>query len=81
MGLDVAADQMASARQHCADLPAVELVEGDATNMPFEDGTFDGLASVQTLEYIADVDAALAEARRVLKRSGKAVMISVLWDH
>ena len=50
-------------------------------DIAFEDGSFDALASIQMLEYIADVDAALAETRRVLKTGGKAVLISVLWDH
>jgi SAM-dependent methyltransferase len=81
VGLDVSADQLAAARALCDGLPAAELVEGDATGMTFEDGTFDGLASIQTLEYIPDVDRALAEARRVLKPGGKAALVSVLWDH
>ncbi len=81
VGFDMSADQLAAAREVCDGLPAVELIEGDATDMAFEDGAFDGLASIQTLEYIPDVDRALAEARRVLKPGGKAALISVLWDH
>jgi SAM-dependent methyltransferase len=81
VGLDVNAEQLEAARAVCDGLPAAELVEGDATNMAFEDGTFDGLAAIQTLEYIPDVDRALAEARRVLKPGGKAALVSVLWDH
>jgi ubiquinone/menaquinone biosynthesis C-methylase UbiE len=81
VGFDVSADQLAAARGVCDGLPAAELVEGDATEMAFADGTFDGLAAIQTLEYIPDVDRALAEARRVLKPGGKAALVSVLWDH
>ena len=81
VGLDVSAEQLTAAREICNDLPAVELVEGNATDMIFADAAFDGLASIQTLEYVADVDAALAEVRRVLKPGGKAALISVLWDH
>jgi SAM-dependent methyltransferase len=81
VGFDMSADQLAAARGVCDGLPAAELVEGDATDMAFEDGAFDGLASIQTLEYIPDIDRALAEVRRVLKPGGKAALVSVLWDH
>jgi len=81
VGFDMSADQLAAAGAVCNGLPAAELVEGDATDMAFADGAFDGLASIQTLEYIPDVDRALAEARRVLKPGGKAALVSVLWDH
>ena len=63
VGPDMSAEQLSAARALCASLPAAELTEGDATDMSFEDGTFDGLASIQTLEYVPDVDGALAEAR------------------
>ena len=63
VGPDMSAEQLSAARALCASLPAAELTEGDATDMSFEDGTFDGLASIQTLEYVPDVDGALAEAQ------------------
>jgi ubiquinone/menaquinone biosynthesis C-methylase UbiE len=81
VGLDMSAEQLNAARGLCAGLPAAELTEGDATDLSFEDGTFDGLAAIQTLEYVPDVDGALAEARRVLKPGGKAAFVSVLWEH
>jgi ubiquinone/menaquinone biosynthesis C-methylase UbiE len=81
VGLDASADQLSAAAEVCAGLPSVELIEGNATDMAFEDGSFDGLASIQVLEYIDDVGRALAEIRRVLKPGGKAALVSVLWDH
>ncbi len=81
VGLDASTAQLELANALCSGLSAVELIEGDATNMPFDDGTFDSLASIQVFEYIPDVDDAIAEARRVLKSGGKAALVSVLWDH
>ena len=81
VGLDASKDQILAARALCDGIAAVELVDGDATKLPFEDGSFDCLASIQMLEYVADVDSALLETRRVLKPGGKAALISVLWDH
>ena len=62
VGLDASPDQLESATALCADLTSVEFIEGSATAMSFEDGSFDGLASIQMLEYIVEVDATLAEA-------------------
>lgn len=81
VGLDASAEQIETARSLCSDLPAAELVQGDATELLFDDGTFDGLACIQALEYILDPDRALIESRRVLKRAGKAAFVSVCWDH
>lgn len=81
VGLDASADQVETARTLCSDLPAAELVEGDATDLVFDDASFDALGCIQTLEYIADPDRALAEARRVLKPAAKAAFVSVCWDH
>lgn len=81
VGLDASKDQISAARSLCADLTSAELIDGDATDLPFEDASFDALASIQMLEYVPDADAALSEARRILKPGGKAALVSVLWDH
>jgi arsenite methyltransferase len=79
-GIDISADQLESARAHCADAPAAELLEASALDLPFEDGTFDAAYSVQALEYIEAIDEALAEAGRVLKPGGRLVHLATLWD-
>ena len=81
VGMDMSGEQLAAAREACSGLPAAELIEGDATAMTFAEGAFDSVASIQVLDYIAEVDNALAEIRRVLKAGGRAVLVSVLWDH
>ena len=47
--------------------------------LPVESGTFDGAVCVQVLEYVADVDAALAELHRALRPGGRAVVWDVDW--
>jgi arsenite methyltransferase len=81
VGLDASQEQLNAAAELCVNLPGVELLTGDATDLPFGDGEFDCLSSIQMYEYIDDVDAALAESARVLKPGGRAAMVSVLWDH
>jgi ubiquinone/menaquinone biosynthesis C-methylase UbiE len=48
----------------------VFLAHGDATDLRFPDGSFDGYWSVQTLQHIPSFDRAVAEAWRVLKPGG-----------
>lgn len=81
VGLDASEAQLEAARVLCEGLAIAELIEGDATDLPFEEATFDSLASIQMLEYVPDVDSALSEARRVIKPGGKVALVSVLWDH
>ena len=79
--LDPSEEQLAVARAAHADTANIRFVAGDAAALPFEDGGFDRVVAVNTLEYIPDTAAVLAEAQRVLKPGGRLVNISVLWDH
>lgn len=47
-----------------------DLRYGDATNMDFEDGSFDFVFSFHALEHIPDYRKALAEMCRVLRSDG-----------
>ena len=54
------------------------LVRGDATQLPFRDGVFDGVCCFAALHLFADPFAALDEMRRVLGPGGRiAIMTSV----
>ena len=81
VGLDASDEQLEAARAAYADIPNAEFVRGDATSLPFEDGSFDRVVAVNTLEYVPDTGAVLSEIRRVLNAGGRMVNISVLWDH
>jgi ubiquinone/menaquinone biosynthesis C-methylase UbiE len=63
--------------EHAA-LSNLALVRGDATQLPFQDGVFDGLCCFAALHLFADPFAALDEMRRVLGLGGRiAIMTSV----
>ena len=53
---------------------------GDALALPFEDETFDAAISTQVYEYVPDMPAALAEARRVLRPGGRLLILDTDWD-
>ncbi len=69
-GIDLSPGMLAVAR---AALPGAELVEGDATALPFADASFDLVTCVTALHLIDDGDAALAEWVRVLRPAGRVV--------
>ena len=56
VGIDPSEDQINAAKILCEDLDNVTLVAGSATNTDFESKSFDSVASIQVLEYIADVE-------------------------
>lgn len=52
-----------------------EFVQADALRLPFRDGTFAVVTISYGLRNIADLDAAVAEMRRVLAPGGRAVVL------
>jgi ubiquinone/menaquinone biosynthesis C-methylase UbiE len=79
VGVDSSPAMLQLARARCAGCGNVELVEGEATRLPVDDETFDGVVCVQVLEYVSDVEAAVAELRRALRPGGRAVVWDVDW--
>jgi demethylmenaquinone methyltransferase/2-methoxy-6-polyprenyl-1,4-benzoquinol methylase len=73
VGLDQSADMLAEARRR---LPAaVELVEGDAQELPFPDASFDGLTFTYLLRYVEDPAETLAGLARVVRPGGTIGML------
>jgi SAM-dependent methyltransferase len=58
-------------------LTNIETAEAPAEHLPFEDATFDFVASRFSAHHWRDFDAGLREARRTLKRSGRAAFVDV----
>jgi len=79
VGVDSSPAMLQLARARCAGRDNVGLLEGEATALPVESGTFDGAVCVQVLEYVAEVDSALAELHRALRPGGRAVVWDVDW--
>ncbi|HEY7730536.1 MAG TPA: methyltransferase domain-containing protein [Gaiellaceae bacterium] len=79
VGVDSSLAMLQLARARCASRDNVGLIEGEATALPVESGTFDGAICVQVLEYVSDVDAAVAELHRALRPGGRAVVWDVDW--
>ena len=79
-GVDASPQTLALARRRTQGHDNVELHLGDATALPVGDAGFDAALSVQVLEYVADLDAALAELHRALRPGGRLVIWDVDWS-
>jgi len=79
-GLDPSTPMNTVARDVTAGRSWVGIDEGDALALPYADGDFDAAVSTQVYEYVADIPAALAELRRVLRTGGRALVLDTDWD-
>ena len=79
VGVDGSASMLDLAARRSEGSENLEFHEADATALPVDDASFDAALSVQVLEYVADIPAALAEIRRALRPGGRAVIWDVDW--
>ena len=79
LGVDASGASIAVARSRSGGHDNVAFQEADATALPVGDAEFDRAFSVQVLEYVPDVDAALRELRRALRPGGRVVAWDVDW--
>ncbi|HTB71011.1 MAG TPA: methyltransferase domain-containing protein [Solirubrobacteraceae bacterium] len=71
-GVDAGEEFILAARRHHASA-RVDFTVADFLSPPFADGTFDCIYADNVLEHAYDVDATLAEARRMLSEGGVLV--------
>jgi 2-polyprenyl-6-hydroxyphenyl methylase/3-demethylubiquinone-9 3-methyltransferase len=70
-GVDISAPLIELARKRAAEVAlAAEFIVGSATELPFADGSFDVVLASELLEHLADWQACLDEALRVLRPGG-----------
>jgi ubiquinone/menaquinone biosynthesis C-methylase UbiE len=76
IGLDVAPQLLAKARPRASTAAVpVELVEGDAEQMPFDRARFDSVLLTYTLCSVPTPARTLAEIHRVLKPGGELIFV------
>lgn len=76
VGVDIVPELLAEGRRRA---PAnVELVEADATALPFRTGEFDLVCTARTFHHIARPELVLAEMSRVLRPGGMMLVVDQL---
>ncbi|MEM8528034.1 MAG: bifunctional demethylmenaquinone methyltransferase/2-methoxy-6-polyprenyl-1,4-benzoquinol methylase UbiE [Bacteroidota bacterium] len=78
IGLDIAIEMLEIGRKKVRKQNlnnTVELISGDAENLPFEDNTFDAITVAFGVRNFEHLDKGLAEMHRVLKPQGKLVVL------
>jgi len=76
VGVDIVPELLAEGRKRA---PAnVELVEADATELPFDRASFDLVGTARTLHHVPRPELVLAELNRVLKPGGTMLVIDQL---
>jgi SAM-dependent methyltransferase len=79
IGVDRSQDQVDVARERCHDLGQVRVMAEDLSATTLADDEADAVVAVQVLEYVADVDGALAEIARVTRPGGRLVNVATNW--
>jgi SAM-dependent methyltransferase len=74
VGVDESADQLRVAAERAGSV-AEQLVQSDAAAMPFEDGSFDAIASMFLHTDVDDIYSVFTEAARVLRHDGKLAYV------
>jgi ubiquinone/menaquinone biosynthesis C-methylase UbiE len=75
-GIELSPAMLAIARQRAADLGRhVDLREGDAEHLPFDDASFDTVVCALSLCTIPNPGAAIGEMRRVLTPGGRLLLL------
>jgi ubiquinone/menaquinone biosynthesis C-methylase UbiE len=75
-GIDLSPAMLEIARQRATDLGRdVELRQGDAHHLPFEDASFDTVVCTFSLCNIPDPHQAVSEMRRVLRPAGQLILV------
>jgi ArsR family transcriptional regulator len=69
---------LSAARQRTSGLPNVELHDAPLESLPIGDGECDAVLLILALSYVAEPASVLAEAARVLRPGGKAVVVDLL---
>jgi ArsR family transcriptional regulator len=78
IAVDNSPSMLRAARRNTSGLANVELRRGDLSALPIESGSCDAALLLLVLTYVADLQAALSEARRILQADGKVVVVDLL---
>jgi SAM-dependent methyltransferase len=76
VGVDFSKDMLRMARSKADNLPVgqASVLFGDLTRLPFRDGSFDLIASIEVLEHVPNWEQSISEFHRLLKPGGSMIL-------
>lgn len=77
IGVDFSKNMLEVAAQKAKNIPNIKFLEGDALNLPFEDGHFDVSFISYGLRNIINLKEAILEIKRVTKKGGYVINIDI----
>ena len=75
VAVDLVPELLEQGRKRGERFSNVSFIEGDATKLPLEDGSFDLAGSLRTLHHIARPELAVAELARVTRPGGRVLVV------
>jgi arsenite methyltransferase len=79
LGVDLSQDLVRFAKKRKS-RSWIDYRVGDAVELDVPSGAFDVAVSTQVIEYVPDLDAAIREFYRVLRRGGRGLVVDTDWD-
>jgi ubiquinone/menaquinone biosynthesis C-methylase UbiE len=83
VGVDISPSMVAQATKNVVQAGlsgTIEVRDGDARSLPFEEGSFDVVVSTGSVHHWKDVVGGLNEVHRVLKPGGKGLIYDIVSD-
>lgn len=79
VGVDLSSALLAEAERRNGVAAAATFVLASATELPFEDASFDAYRSERLHQHLSDPEAAIAEAARVVRNGGRIALVDQDW--
>ncbi|HOY68194.1 MAG TPA: class I SAM-dependent methyltransferase [Candidatus Ozemobacteraceae bacterium] len=80
VGIDIDPKLVEIAQQTYANHPKIQILQGDASNIPFPDQSFDLILLFEAIYYLPDIESFIKETRRLLRPGGSLVICSANKD-
>jgi SAM-dependent methyltransferase len=75
VAVDIVPELLDEARRRSGDFPNVRFIEGDATRLDLDAGSFDLAGSLRTLHHVARPELVVAELTRVTRPGGTVLVV------
>ena len=76
----MAQNMVDAGRRLCAGKPWARFERSDAMALLYADGAFDAVVSTQVYEYVPELEGAVSEFGRVLRKGGCGVIVDTDWS-